>query len=213
MSSKVDGRAVRGEATRLRILDAARDLLVERGFSGTSTRAVAERAETQLSLVHYHFGGKQQLLIAVLERQNEQLLERQRRLYAEPGRLSEKWRTACSFLDDDVQSGYVRVLWELWAAGLADPELAARWRATTAGWRELLESVFADWAAELRLEPPLSPRLLASLVANVFQGIEIELLAGVTEDEAPHREALEQIGALIEQAEARGAVQAGFSAR
>ena len=213
MSSKVDGRAVRGEATRLRILDAARDLLVERGFSGTSTRAVAERAETQLSLVHYHFGGKQQLLIAVLERQNEQLLERQRRLYAEPGRLSEKWRTACRFLDDDVQSGYVRVLWELWAAGLADPELAARWRATTAGWRELLESVFADWAAELRLEPPLSPRLLASLVANVFQGIEIELLAGVSEDEAPHREALEQIGALIEQAEARGAIQAGFSAR
>ena len=213
MSSKVDGRAVRGEATRLRILDAARDLLVERGFSGTSTRAVAERAETQLSLVHYQFGGKQQLLIAVLERQNEQLLERQRRLYAEPGPLSEKWRTACRFLDDDVQSGYVRVLWELWAAGLADPELAARWRATTAGWRELLESVFADWAAELRLEPPLSPRLLASLVANVFQGIEIELLAGVSEDEAPHREALEQIGALIEQAEARGAVQAGFSAR
>jgi AcrR family transcriptional regulator len=213
VSSKVDGRAVRGEATRLRILDAARDLLVERGFGGTSTRAVAERAETQLSLVHYHFGGKQQLLIAVLEHQNEQLLERQRRLYAEPGRLSENWRTACRFLDDDVQSGYVRVLWELWAAGLADPELAARWRATTAGWRKLLESVFADWAAQLRLEPPLSPRLVASLVANVFQGIEIELLAGVTEDEAPHREALEQIGALIEQAEARGAIQAGFSAR
>src|SRR5918992_1925485 len=107
--AQLDGRAARGEATRLRILDAARDMLVERGYGGTSTRAVAERAETQLSLVHYHFGGKQQLLIAVLERQNEELLERQRALYAEPGRLSEKWRTACGFLDDDVQSGYVRV--------------------------------------------------------------------------------------------------------
>jgi AcrR family transcriptional regulator len=203
VSSGVDGRAVRGEATRLRILDAARDLLVERGYSGTSTRAVAERAETQLSLVHYHFGGKQQLLVAVLERQNEQLLERQRRLYAEPGALSEKWRTACRFLDDDVQSGYVRVLWELWAAGLADPELAARWRAAMGGWRDLLESVFADWAAELQLEPPMSPRVLASLVANIFQGIEIELLAGVSEREAPHREALEQLGALIERAEIR----------
>ena len=87
MSSKVDGRAVRGDATRLRILDAARDLLVERGYGGTSTRAVAERADTQLSLVHYHFGGKQQLLAAVIERQNEQLLERQQRLYAGPGPL------------------------------------------------------------------------------------------------------------------------------
>lgn len=187
----------------MRILDAARDLLLEEGYGGTSTRAVAERAGTQLSLVHYHFGGKQQLLIAVLERQNEQLLERQRRLYAEPGALSAKWRTASRYLDDDVRSGYVRVLWELWAAGLADPLLAARWRAAMAGWRDLLESVFADWAAELELELPTPPRVLAALVANVFQGIEIELLAGVSEREAPHREALEQLGALIERAEAR----------
>ena len=203
MSSKVDGRAVRGDATRLRILDAARDLLVERGFSGTSTRAVAERADTQLSLVHYHFGGKQQLLVAVLERQNEELLERQKQLYAEPGPLSEKWRTACSFLDEDVESGYVRALWELWAAGLADPELADRWRAAMAGWRDLLESVFAGWAAQLEVELPAPPRILASLVANVFEGIEIELLAGVTEGESPHREALGYIGSLIERAEAR----------
>jgi AcrR family transcriptional regulator len=199
--AQLDGRAARGEATRLRILDAARDMLVERGYGGTSTRAVAERAETQLSLVHYHFGGKQQLLASVLERQNQQLLERQRRLYSEPGSLSEKWRTACGFLDDDVTSGYVRVLWELWAAGLADPELAARWRAAMQGWRDLLASVFTDWAAGHEIELPASPAILASLVANVFEGIEIELLAGVSERDAPHREALEWIGSLIEQAE------------
>lgn len=202
MSSKVDGRAVRGEATRLRILDAARDLLVESGFGGTSTRAVAERADTQLSLVHYHFGGKQQLLAAVLERENEQLLERQRRLYAQPGPLSEKWHIACEFLDDDIHSGYVRVLWELWAAGLADADLAARWRAATAGWRDLLTSVFADWAADLQIELPMPPRVLASLTANIFQGIEIELLADVPEFDSPHREALDHLGALIARAEA-----------
>jgi AcrR family transcriptional regulator len=203
VSSKVDGRAVRGDATRLRILDAAHELLVERGYGGTSTRAVAERADTQLSLVHYHFGGKQQLLVAVLERHNAELLERQRRLYAEPGALSEKWRTACRLLDDDVDSGYVRALWELWAAGLADPELAARWRSAMAGWRELLTSVFEEWGRELDVELPMAPRVLASLVANVFQGIEIELLAGVTERDAPHREALERIGDLIADAERR----------
>jgi AcrR family transcriptional regulator len=202
-SPKLDGRAVRGEATRLRILDAARDLLVEHGYGGTSTRAVAERAETQLSLVHYHFGGKQQLLVAVLERENAALLERQRALYAEPGALSDKWRTACGFLDEDIRSGYVRVLWELWAAGLADEKLAARWREAMGGWRDLLETVFTAWVAELGVELPFSPRVLASLTANVFQGIEIELLAGVTEQEAPHREALDALGALIEQAERR----------
>jgi AcrR family transcriptional regulator len=193
---------VRGRATRLRITDAARDVLVERGYADTSTRAVAERAGVQLSLVHYHFGSKQQLLVAVLERENERLLERQQRLYAAPGPLADKWRTACDYLYDDLHSGYVRVLWELWVAGLADAELAERWRVTTAGWRKLLESVFAAWADERELELPLSPRVLASLVANIFQGIEIELLAGVSEQEAPHREALEGLGKLIENAEA-----------
>jgi AcrR family transcriptional regulator len=201
---KVDLRTVRGDATRLRILDAARNTLVEHGYGGTSTRVVAERADTPLSLVHYHFGGKKQLLVAVLERENEQLLERQVRLYAEPGPLAEKWRTACAFLDEDLRSGYVRVLWELWAAGLGDPDLATRWRVAMAGWRDLLESVFANWATEYEIELPLPARVLASLVANVFQGIEIELLAGVTEKEAPHRETLQALGALIEQAETRG---------
>jgi AcrR family transcriptional regulator len=203
--AKTDGRAVRGEATRLRILDAARDILVEHGYAATSTRAVAERASTRLSLVHYHFGGKQQLLVSVLERENELLLERQRRLYAQPGPLAEKWRIACAFLDEDLRSGYVRVLWELWAAGLADEELATPWRAAMAGWRDLLESVFAEWAAALELDLPVSPRVLASFVANLFQGIEIEILAGVTEGESPHGETLRTLGTLIERAEARAA--------
>jgi len=201
MSSTADGRAARGQETRLRILDAAREVLVERGYGGTSTRAVADQADVRLSLVHYHFGGKQALLVAVLQGENERLLERQRALYAGPGPLVEKWRTACGFLDQDIHSGYVRVLWELWAAGLADETLAAEWRTAMGDWRDLLESVCAAWAAELRLELPLSARAIATLVANVFEGVEIELLAGVEEHEAPHREVLEAIGALIEQAE------------
>ena len=202
MSSHVDRRAARGLQTRLRILDAAREMLLARGAGGTSTRSVAEEAGVPLSLVHYHFGGKQALLVAVLERENQELLERQRALYARPGPLAEKWRTACEFLDEDIRSGYVRVLWELWAAGLADETLAAHWRSAMGGWRELLASVFTEWGATLEVELPLPPRALATLVTNLFQGVEIELLAGVTPEEAPHREVLDALGALIERAEA-----------
>jgi AcrR family transcriptional regulator len=201
-SPTTDGRALRGQATRDRIADAAREMLVEHGHGGTSTRAVADHAGVRLSLVHYHFGGKQGLLVEVLRRENEQLLERQRELFGAPGPLAEKWRIACDLLDEDLESGYVRVLWELWAAGLADPVLAAGWRGAMAGWRELLASVFEAWSRELEIELPLRPRALASLVANLFQGIEIELLAGVSEANAPHREVLDAFGALIERAEA-----------
>jgi AcrR family transcriptional regulator len=196
---ETDRRAIRGLQTRQRIVDAARDVLVAHGHAGTSTRAVADAAGVSLSQVHYHFGGRHGLLIEVLERENEALLARQTALYSAPGPLSEKWRLACDFLDDDLRSGYVRVLWELWGAGLTDPELAAGWRAAVAGWRELLESVFAAWIVDVGLELPISPRLMATLVANVFYGIEVDLLAGV---EAPHREVLDAIGGLIERAEA-----------
>ena len=176
-------------------------MLLERGAGGTSTRCIAEEAGVPLSLVHYHFGGMQPLLVAVLERQDEELLERQRALYARPGPLADKWRTACEFLDEDIRSGYVRVLYELWAAGLADDELRAAWRANMGQWRDLLTSVFEEWGKTLEGELPMSPRALATLVANIFQGVEVELLAGVTPEEAPHREALDALGDMIARAE------------
>ena len=186
----------------MRILDAAKQMLVEHGAGGTSTRSVAEEAGVPLSLVHYHFGGKQGLLVAVLERENAELLERQRELYAEPGPLAGKWRTACDFLDVDIRSGFVRVLWELWAAGLADEELRAGWRAAIGGWRDLLVSVFEEWGRPLSDDLPLSPRATATLVADLFHGIEVELLAGIGPADAPHREVLDAFGDMIERAEA-----------
>ncbi|HET8757976.1 MAG TPA: hypothetical protein VFM58_18285, partial [Solirubrobacteraceae bacterium] len=66
---------------------------------------------------------------------------------------------------------------------------------------DLLTDVFAAWAEELDVELPLSPRALATVTANIFQGIEVEMLAGVGADDAPHREVLDAIGALIARAE------------
>jgi AcrR family transcriptional regulator len=197
-----DRRSIRGDATKELILEAARESLREQGYSGTSIRAVAERAGVQLSLVHYHFGSKQAVLVAVLERENEKLLERQQALFAGSEPLSVKWRAACRFLEDDLESGYVRILWELWAAGLADEQLAARWRDATAGWRRLMADVVEDWSREVGLELPISATAVATLVANLFQGLEVEILAGVAEAEAPHLEVLEAVAQLIERIEA-----------
>jgi AcrR family transcriptional regulator len=201
-AKKLDQRVVRGDATRAQILEAAREMLRHEGYAATTMRAVAERAGVQLSLVHYHFGGKRQLLVAVLEHENARLLERQQELYTGREPLAEKWRTACGYLQEDLRSGYVRILWELWAAGLADDELAQRWRETMAGWRALLEEVATRWSDEAGVELPIPPRAVATLVANAFQGAEVELLAGVSEEEAPHYEALEAVAGLIERLEA-----------
>jgi AcrR family transcriptional regulator len=202
-AAKTDQRLVRGEATREQILDAANEVLSAQGGAATTTRAIAERAGVRLSLVYYHFGGKGGLLAELLDRENARLLERQKRLYAGPEPLAEKWRTACAYLREDLRSGYARVLWELWAAGLADEELARRWRDAMAGWRTLVGDVAERWAAEHGLELPLPAPALATLIANAFQGAEVEILAGVSEKEAPHLEALDACADLIEWFEQR----------
>jgi AcrR family transcriptional regulator len=194
-----DRRALKGQATRERIIGAAREVLMEHGHAGTTTRAVAQAAGVNLSQVHYHFGGRQGLLIEVFRRENDALLARQQALYAAPGPLSEKWRLASDFLDDDLRSGYVRVLWELWAAGLTDAELAAAWRDGVSDWRDLLDEVFATWSEDVGLELPITPRAMTTLVGSLFYGIEVNRLAGL---DGPYREVLDMIGALIERAEA-----------
>jgi AcrR family transcriptional regulator len=54
--------------TRTQILDAAEHLFAERGFRGTSIRAITDRAGANLAAVGYHFGSKAQLLTAVVLR-------------------------------------------------------------------------------------------------------------------------------------------------
>ncbi len=71
-----------------------------------------------------------------------------------------------------------------------------------ASWRDLPDVGVQALGREPRPSRlPLRPRALATLVANVFQGIEVELLAGVNEATSPHRGVLDALGALIARAE------------
>lgn len=58
----------RSQATRERILDAAEKLFAERGFHGVSVRDITGAAGVDVALASYHFGGKQGVLEAVIER-------------------------------------------------------------------------------------------------------------------------------------------------
>ena len=64
----VAARKSKGERTAERILDAAEALFAERGFGGTSLRAIARDAGIQEPGVYNHFASKQQLYAAVLDR-------------------------------------------------------------------------------------------------------------------------------------------------
>ena len=54
------------KATREALLDAAADLIAERGFEGTTVDAIAKRARVNKAMISYHFGGKRGLYGALL---------------------------------------------------------------------------------------------------------------------------------------------------
>jgi TetR/AcrR family transcriptional regulator len=61
------------ESLKIRLLDEAERLFADQGFAATSVRAIADAAGVNPSLVHYYFGNKKALLLAVLDRTFEPL--------------------------------------------------------------------------------------------------------------------------------------------
>ncbi len=168
--------------TRTIIMEAARSRLLADGYAGLSTRKVAMEAGVPLSQVHYHFGSKGGLILALLEEENRRRLERQSRMYAEDAPLWQRYERACDFLEDDLGSGYVRVLQEMIAAGWSNAEIGDAVRELLSGWFALLTEV-------------------ATLIGTTFIGSESLLLLGFDRQVFPIRSALRRIGVVIRQRE------------
>lgn len=181
--------------TKAGVLAAAKAALIETGYAQLSTRGIAEMAEVPLSQIHYHFGSKKKLVLAVLEEENRRLLERQAEMYGTGTPLWQQWEQACDFLDHDLDSGYVRVLQEMMAAGWSDPEIAEAVRTYLKGWFDLLREVAAAAVGRLGDVEMLQPADVASLVGAAFLGAEAMILLGF-EDE-PTRRALRSVGTAI----------------
>ena len=192
----------RGE-TRERLLIAARSCLAAEGYAGLATRRVAARAGAPLSQIHYHFGSKRTLVLALFEHLNAELLERQSRMYGQDAPLWKRWDQACDFLEEDLKSGYVRVLQELIAAGYTDHEIAKRVRLELSGWARLFAQVAKEAEARFGSLGPFSADEIGALVGAIFLGAEQAKLLGFTEAEIPVMTGLRRFGHLIRDFEER----------
>jgi len=183
--------------TKRQILEAAKEALIGTGYAALSTRNIAERAGVPLSQIHYHFGTKQNLVLEVLDVENQKLLERQSRMYGAETPLWKQWEQACDFLDDDLASGYVRVLQEMTAAGWSDDEIAIAVRSNLKGWLDLLAGTARRAEQQLGGLGPFTPEEIAALAGAPFLGMEALILLGFEESDLPMRSALRKIGDVI----------------
>jgi AcrR family transcriptional regulator len=202
LGTRAERRERSSAQTRARILDAARSCLLADGYANLSTRRVAEAADVPLSQIHYYFGSKGELILAVLAAENQRLLARQSEMFAAPDPLWVRWELACDFLDTDVESGYVRILQEMIAAGWADADVAAAVREQIGGWYRVLADVARQEQEGGANFGEFTPEEIAALMGTPFLGAEELILLGVTESTLPVRSALRKVGILLRQVSA-----------
>jgi AcrR family transcriptional regulator len=75
--TKADQRREAGLRTRARLIDAALELIAERGEGGVSLRGVTAAADANIAAVSYHFGSLKSLSEAAIERALERYLQAQ----------------------------------------------------------------------------------------------------------------------------------------
>lgn len=184
-------------AAKVNILKAAKAALLEVGYAGLSTRKIAETAAVPLSQLHYHFGSRHNLVLALLEQENQRLLERQAGVYESDMPLWKQWEQAVDYLEDDLASGYVRLLQEMMAAGWSDPEIGAAVRRLLKDWFDLLTETAARAAERIGGLGPFTPDEIAVLAGMPFLGIESMILLGFEESDLPSRSALRKVGVLL----------------
>ncbi len=141
-------------------------------------------------------------MLALFEYLNAQLIDRQNALFYDSTlKLSEQWDHACDYLDDDIASGYVRVLQELIAAGWADGEVGKVVRTGLLIWFDLITELARKAERELGGVAPFSPQEVAALIGSAFIGAESLYLLGSEKKGVPVRQALRRFGDLIRTAE------------
>lgn len=191
--------AEQARLTKIQILEAARNVLQKRGLARLSTRAIADEAGVPMSQIQYHFGSKDGMILALFNHMNDQLLIRQQDTFTDSTlSFAEKWSKACDFFDEDIESGYVRVLQELTAMGWSNPAIGDPMRDGIMAWVRLLKEQAQEFIDQHAPDSPLDADELVALIEAAFMGAESLILLGLEDQGVPYRRALRKFGKLLE---------------
>jgi AcrR family transcriptional regulator len=188
---------------RVRVLNATLACLAERGYAGTTTTAVAERAGVSRGAQLHHFRTRAALVAAAVEHLYAGLATDYEKAFANLAPGADRVASAIDLLWDTFQDPRLAAVLELLVAGRTDAEL-----------REQLAQVATRHHARVtelaRASFPVAPpkeeafdRLL-DLVLDALQGLAVAQL--VEPDEARARAALLQLKRIAKAELAKGEI-------
>lgn len=169
--SDSNSRDAQAAQTRAHILDTALELFAERGFKGTSTRRIAQKAGVSEGLIFHHFKRKRDLLAGIGEARGV-LAQQVVALVATAHGLSVEMvvpaiasRYVDMLLSDDVDARLFQVML---AESRTDPELQALFRETSEQVISALEAYLQARQRAGELRPDLACRAAAQTLLGGF---------------------------------------------
>jgi AcrR family transcriptional regulator len=173
------------EERRRRILAAAVDTLIERGFVGTRMADIAAAAGTSPALIVYHFGSLDGVLAEAVRTVEDDFFADYLRLLPPDADALEKLRLTGIIGADMGPAVGNWVLWmEIWVRALRDERTREIRQAMDARWRGHIRQVIEDGVADGVFTCP-DPEASAVRLVAVLDGLAVQVSLGdpsVTED-------------------------------
>ncbi|MCP2341234.1 TetR/AcrR family transcriptional regulator [Actinomadura rupiterrae] len=155
--------------TRERLIESARELLWERGYVGTSPKAVQQRSGAGQGSMYHHFRGKPDLALAAITRSAEDLRDRAEAELSAPGSPIRRITTYLRRERDALRGCPVGRLTQD-PEVMADPMLRAPVEETFTWLRGTLADVLAEAQRKGELDNDLDPADTAAAFVAVLQG-------------------------------------------
>ncbi|MFF1615139.1 TetR/AcrR family transcriptional regulator [Amycolatopsis sp. NPDC058278] len=180
--------------TRDQLVDSARELLWERGYVGTSPKAIQQRAGAGQGSMYHHFAGKKDLALAAVRRSAEELLAAADAQLRSPGTAVERI-TAYLRREREVLRGCPIGRLTQDPDVVADPVLRAPVDETFTHLRARLAEVLGEGRDAGELPAALEPAALAATIVAVLQGGYV--LARAANSPEPFDQAVSGVLALL----------------
>jgi TetR/AcrR family transcriptional repressor of nem operon len=154
---------------RERLIETTRDLLWERGYVGTSPRAILTRAGVGQGSMYHNFTGKAELAATALNRSAEAMKADAEEVFSEPGPVLERITSYLRRERDVLKGCRIGRMTE-------DPDVVAnntlrRPLADTLGWLQArLADLLAEGQADGEFRASFSPGAVAAAITAVVQG-------------------------------------------
>ncbi len=174
--------------TRERIIAAASKVLAEKGYDATTLREISREAQAAPGLVHYYFGGKDALLVEVLQAAGQQFHQKMEHLVQQvPG--DQSLEAVLTQISERVgqESEVYRLRYESFSLGLHNPVIAPAVRERLAQRREEIGSIMAKVVENTKRKEgvqgsSLDLTILAALLLSLYDGLALQKIMDPTFD-------------------------------